>query len=176
MESLKVLFEIDKEDLELESDLETVYFTKPCLIGYYEKKHDILEPAKKIYYFRNPTSEDYPINLNTHKSKFTCVDVLQPKLRYAMSSPIFEKNDKNRNKIKIFTSEWCLNRVMSSYYHEIREPQTIRVSRYNSDLYILFGDEEYYSELEYDKEWQQLLERCYELRNNLFTGKFVINI
>ena len=177
MESSKVLFEIDGRVLESKSELEAVYFTKPRLVAYYEDEHGVFKPAKKIYYFRNPTPEDYPINLNNPKNNalvFTYPTVLERESKYAMSS-MFKKDVGNLEKMKIYTTTGTLTKVMYCYYDTSRGQQKFRVSRYNSDLYIFFGNKDFYSEVEHNEKQQQLFRRSDEIRN-LFKGKFVVII
>ncbi|TMW48253.1 hypothetical protein DOY81_006665 [Sarcophaga bullata] len=127
--------------------LEGVYFEKPRMVAYYEMNYGQLEEAKKIFYFKEPKLQTYPINLNNgydtyirrqniSKSAIDCT------LKYVMSSE-FKRNSENVKKIKIFTRGGNLAELMHCYYRKKFTDSTIRVSRYNGDLYI--GRHVYYN-------------------------------
>ncbi|TMW52460.1 hypothetical protein DOY81_002475 [Sarcophaga bullata] len=174
MKSSVVLFKIDEKALESKSELDAVYFTKPRLVAYcYKRKYNV----KSMNYFKRPKPQDYPINLNAPKSnklKFIRDEDLQPVLKYAMS-PMFTRNFENLEKIKIFIPRWCLRNIMSCYYRKKRTQETIRVSRYNNDLYMLFGNENYYSAWMTNKKCQQQSRHHYEFRNKVFSESLYYN-
>lgn len=140
MESSKFLCKIDPHDVKLKSGKQSVYFKQPRLVAYYEKDYDSVEPGEKIFYFKRPEPQKYPIDLNlgydtfTEKKESQYVS-LSCCLKYIMT-PESEINFENIDKIKIFTRRRCLVDLMEIYYQKRYLSLKIHVTRYNEDLYI----------------------------------------
>ncbi|TMW51784.1 hypothetical protein DOY81_003122 [Sarcophaga bullata] len=140
MESPKVLCKIDKDVIRKRGELKGVSFTKRRLVAYYERNYNTVKPAKKIMYFKKPNLRNYPIDLNVGFDTFirrqssSAPSELECILKYAMSSEDKIYNSDNVDKIKIFTRRGTLATIMCCYYR--KEKFTVRVCRYNGDLYM----------------------------------------
>ena len=179
MESSKFLSKIDSNILESKNDSNGIFFTKPYLVAYYELNYSTVEPAKKIFYFKKPKPENYPIDLNLGyhtymKRQYPTVSNLKCCLKYTMSSER-QINVANEGKIKVLTGLGTLVSLMERYYRKEHRRYEVNVSRYNGDLYL----ERDYHTSSYDprKETGNLLlpKDTYDrqLRRNLFTGKYI---
>lgn len=175
MESSKFLCAINEDDFKSRSESEGVYFTKPDLVAYYEKNYDTLEPAKKIFYFKNPNREAYPINLNDgyhryigwHSSSLDKKTWLNSCLKYEMSSES-KVSVENVFKIKIFTLRGTLVDLLEIYYQKKYLKCKVRVTRYNGNLYMIHAKDYGNNKLKpYDTHDDQF-------RRNVFTGMSLI--
>lgn len=175
MESSKFLCKIDSNILELKNDSNGLCFTKPYLVAYYEVNYNIVESAKKIFYFKKPKPENYPIDLNLGyntyiERQFPEVSGLKFCLKYALSlEPKISGADVD--KIKVFTGLSTLISLMECYYQKKHIPCKINVIRYNGDLYI----EQDYTTSNYEPRKEIQPKHTYDgqLRKNLFTGKYI---
>ncbi|TMW45574.1 hypothetical protein DOY81_009348 [Sarcophaga bullata] len=141
--SKKVLFKCDRNGLKENDELNGVVFNEPRLVAFKEESYDILKPAKKIFYFKEPKPHRYPIDLNLGYCTYT--EKLPPfglnaTLQYVMSSSGSEDAKKiaeNVDKIKIFTRRGNLIGLMENFYPQrYRKCRAFRVTRYNEDLYM----------------------------------------
>ncbi|TMW52445.1 hypothetical protein DOY81_002460 [Sarcophaga bullata] len=181
MESSKFLCKIDSNVLESKNYSDGIYFTKPYLVGFYEVNYNTVEVAKKIYYFKKPQPENYPIDLNLGyhtyiEKQFPAVTGLKCCLKYAMSSePKISVADVD--KINVFTGFSTLVSLMECYYQNKNPQCKVSVTRYNGDLYL----QRDYITNTYDPIKQNngnILEPkdTYDsqLRKNLFTAPFLL--
>ena len=168
MESPKVLYKIDKDAIRKRSELKGVSFTKRRLVAYYDVNYNTVKPAKKILYFKKPKLRNYPINLNAgfdtfirRQSSFQRIE-LDYVLKYIMSSEDKIYNSDSIDKIKIFTRRGTLASIMGYYY--CKEKLTVRVCRYNGDLYMVRVPNELCNFRPANTHHEQFLK-------NVFTGK-----
>ena len=178
MDSLKYLCKIDPNDLESKKkDSDGVYFTTPRLVAYYEANYDTVEPANKIFYFKKPKPENYPINLNLGYHTFTdrqpsSLSSLKYCLKYVMS-PKARISLENVDKIKVFTTQGILKDIMEIYYQNKDDQWLFSVTRYNGNLYMA------YKTMPNEKNNVSHLAPKYthssQFLKNTFTGKYIVN-
>ena len=142
MEISQFLCKVDGNVLKSKCESKSVYFKKPRLVAYYEKNYDTVEPAKKIFYFKKPKSEAYPMNLNlgyhtyTERKSTLPLTSLNCCLKYVMSSES-KVSAENVDKVKIFTRRGTLVDLMEIYYQKKYLELRVRVTRYNGNLYMV---------------------------------------
>ena len=142
MEISQLLCKVDGNALKSESGSKGVYFKKPRLVAYYERDYDTVEPAKKIFYFKKPKPEAYPINLNlgyhtyTERKSTLPLTALNCCLKYVMSSE-YKVSAENVDKVKIFTRRGTLVDLMEIYYQKKYLELRVCVTRYNGNLYMV---------------------------------------
>ncbi|XP_037816076.1 decapping nuclease DXO homolog [Lucilia sericata] len=117
-----------------------VYFTIPRLVAYYEYNHGKITPAKRIMYYRNPTPRQYPIDLNAgfetyirRKSSIRS-QYIELLLKYEMKC---NGECRDVEKTKVITRRGTLVHIMESYYNKQYDKLSIRVSRYNGNIYMV---------------------------------------
>ncbi|XP_065361444.1 decapping nuclease DXO homolog [Calliphora vicina] len=123
-----------------------VYFTIPRLVAYYDYNYNKITPAKRIKFFKSPTSDQYPIDLNAGFE--TCIRrksdmyslAIDLSLKYDMTSASECDGLDSIEKIKVITRRGTLVHIMESYYIKTYDKLTIRVSRYNGNLYMLMEE------------------------------------
>lgn len=175
MDSFKFLCKIDPNDLESKKDSDGVHFTTPRLVAYYEANYDTVKPANKIFYFKKPKPECYPINLNLGYHTFTdrepsTLSRLNYCLKYAMS-PRARISLENVDKIKIFTPQGILKDIMEIYYQNKDEQWQFSITRYNGNLYMTYETKDQNSALRLTPK----LTHNGQFIKNVFTGKYNVN-
>ncbi|XP_046806390.1 decapping nuclease DXO homolog [Lucilia cuprina] len=117
-----------------------VYFTIPRLVAYYEYNHGNITPAKRIMYYRNPTARQYPIDLNadfeTYVFRESCLrsKYIELSLKYEMKC---NGECRDVEKTKVITRRGTLVHIMEACYYKQHDMLSIRVSRYNGNIYMV---------------------------------------
>lgn len=112
-----------------------IHLSNTRIVGYYERQWNDIKPAKRIRYFIKPAKEIYPIDLNNGYKEYIMTrnysKNLDLCLNYVLTS---EEHEKNQNNTKVYIRYGTLVHIMKSLYYG--KYMSIRVSRYNADLYI----------------------------------------
>ncbi|KAI8117579.1 Decapping nuclease DXO like protein [Lucilia cuprina] len=122
----------------------SVFFSKPKLVAYYDYNHGKITTAKRMKYFQNLKSNNYPIDLENGFATYIRRDSVMYSrnidlcLKYVMSLASECDNVENIEKTKVITRRGTLVDIMqSSYSGYYSEELIIRVSRYNGHIYMI---------------------------------------
>lgn len=121
-----------------------VYFTKPRLVTFLDYNYGKITHAKRINYYKKPTDEQYPLDLNVDLLSYRRREPemyskhIDLSLKYCMSSSTKNPNDmENVEKTKVITRRGTLVAIMEYYYSRFNVDLIVRVSRYNGNLYMV---------------------------------------
>ncbi|XP_037808824.1 decapping nuclease DXO homolog [Lucilia sericata] len=145
--NLLFLYKITPETLK-KFEENCVYFKKPELVAYYDYLDGFIVKASSIKYLKHPDTLSYPMDLNKGFHEYTMPKTvslsrqIKPSLIYYDSLSDDLDDTKNMRKTKVITRRGTLVRLMETHYNNVITDLTIRVTRYNGNLYMILDQKE----------------------------------